>query len=320
MRELRFSTDGLPASQRAEAWRTVLSGIWGEVEIEPTGREPLAGSIHSRAMGGLVFNTVSYRGQNLIRTKRNLAAMADQFYALSRPLHGPWGISTARGEVLLAPGQLYLLSNAIPYRSHDRSGFDTENVMIPLGRLRQRLPRLAPTYQFALGGPGCRASLVADFAAQVSATLAGCTEAEADFLTERLIDLVAFLLARPEDDMEADDGSVRAAHSARIRRHIRQNLAGDLSPAAVAAGVGISVRYLHQVLRATGQSLGEHVLEARLEHCRRTLLDPRQSGRSLTDIAFAAGFNHPTHFSRAFRRRFGETPSALRRAGMRSGA
>lgn len=312
MRELRFSTEQLGAAERAEAWRAALSGIWGAIEIEPSRRQPLAGSILSRSMGGLVFNSVSYRGHSLIRTRRNLAALSDQFYALSRPLHGPWQISTAEDELTLRPGNLYLLSNGIPYRSHDVVGFDTANVMIPVARLRQRLPHLAPTYQFSLDEAGAKASLVAGFADQVAAALPGCSEAEADFLCERLLDLVAFLLAQPTGDAEADDGAVRAAHRARILRHIRQNLAADLSPAAVAAATGISVRYLHQVLRPTGRSLGEHVLEARLAQCHRLLSDPSQAGRSLTDIAFSAGFNHATHFSRAFRRRYGHSPSSLR--------
>lgn len=312
MQEIRFSTDALPVAERFDAWRGALSAIWGAIEIEPSNHAPFGGRILSRRKGGLVFNTVSYRGHSLIRTRRNLAAMADQFFVLSRPLRGPWRISTDRDDLQLSSGNLYLLSNGIPYRSHDQDGYDTSNVMIPAARLLRRLPRLRQTYQFSLAAGG-KAALVAAFSDQVAASLADCNEAEADYLGDQLLDLLAILLLRPEAGSEAEDGSVRAAHSARILAHIRRHPQADLSPAMVAAAMGISVRYLHQVLQPTGRSLGDHVLEARLECCRRDLRDPLQSGRSITDIAFAAGFNHAGHFSRAFRRRYGLNPTDFRR-------
>lgn len=44
-------------------------------------------------------------------------------------------------------------------------------------------------------------------------------------------------------------------------------------------------------------------------HRRRALGDP---GQDLRSIAYGIGFSDITHFNRAFKRRFGETPSAPR--------
>jgi AraC-like DNA-binding protein len=42
------------------------------------------------------------------------------------------------------------------------------------------------------------------------------------------------------------------------------------------------------------------------------LSDPLQMGRSISAIAYAAGFGDLSYFNRAFRRRFGATPSDIR--------
>jgi len=50
----------------------------------------------------------------------------------------------------------------------------------------------------------------------------------------------------------------------------------------------------------------------RLDATRRDLCDPALAARSISEIAFAWGFNDAAHFSRAFRARFGRSPRELR--------
>jgi AraC-like DNA-binding protein len=43
------------------------------------------------------------------------------------------------------------------------------------------------------------------------------------------------------------------------------------------------------------------------------LLDPRHAHQSIGAIAYASGFGDLSHFNHAFRRRYGATPSEVRR-------
>jgi AraC-like DNA-binding protein len=54
------------------------------------------------------------------------------------------------------------------------------------------------------------------------------------------------------------------------------------------------------------------VLEARLQACRKALSDPRCVSFSVSEIAYAWGFNDLSHFSKAFRKRFGVSPAQYR--------
>ena len=55
------------------------------------------------------------------------------------------------------------------------------------------------------------------------------------------------------------------------------------------------------------------VLTERLAHAHRLLIDPRHARQSIGGIAYSCGFGDLSHFNHAFRRRYGATPSEVRR-------
>ena len=59
-------------------------------------------------------------------------------------------------------------------------------------------------------------------------------------------------------------------------------------------------------------SFAQEVQSRRLQECRAALESPLSKDRSVTDIAYAWGFNNLTSFYRAFRRRFDVSPSEVR--------
>ena len=91
-----------------------------------------------------------------------------------------------------------------------------------------------------------------------------------------------------------------------IDTHLRDP---DLAIGQIAAALNLSRRYLHMCFAAEGASIADYLWQARLDQCRRDL---ECGGRTVTDIAFACGFNSASHFSRLFKRRFGQPPSRLR--------
>jgi AraC-like DNA-binding protein len=80
---------------------------------------------------------------------------------------------------------------------------------------------------------------------------------------------------------------------------------GLLEPAHALKLPGISVRYLYLLFQAEGTAPAHGILERRLKQASRLLADPRQAGRTITDIAFSVGFKDASHFTRAFKSRHG---------------
>ena len=106
----------------------------------------------------------------------------------------------------------------------------------------------------------------------------------------------------------------RALLLQRIHRIIDANFTDpDLDPRRVADCAGISIRYLHQIFEEASETAGARILRRRLEALQHALSDPALAGVSITRIGFASGFSSAAHISRAFRERYGVTPSDYRK-------
>jgi AraC family transcriptional regulator len=96
----------------------------------------------------------------------------------------------------------------------------------------------------------------------------------------------------------------------RIIDMVEADLAHAPTLTALAAEVGIHPAHLARTFRRLhGETIGEYVRRRRVEEAERALAGEL----SIAQIAAAAGFADQAHFSRVFRRHFGESPGARRR-------
>ncbi|MBM3544806.1 MAG: helix-turn-helix transcriptional regulator [Alphaproteobacteria bacterium] len=103
-----------------------------------------------------------------------------------------------------------------------------------------------------------------------------------------------------------------ARRGAVLRAIDTQFARGDFSVEAVGVQLGITGRQIHRLLEETTKTFSEHLLERRLVRAHELLTSPSTSGKRIADIAYESGFADVTHFSYAFRRRFGDSPRGVR--------
>jgi transcriptional regulator GlxA family with amidase domain len=97
----------------------------------------------------------------------------------------------------------------------------------------------------------------------------------------------------------------------RVRRRLDQNIEEIPSFTELAEAVGMDRYRLSRTFRKyVGMSLRAYVRELRLKRACELLAISRYS---ITTTSFECGFYDLPHFDRAFRRRFGITPSQYRR-------
>jgi AraC-like DNA-binding protein len=89
-----------------------------------------------------------------------------------------------------------------------------------------------------------------------------------------------------------------------------RNFAGSLDADRLARELNLSTSHFRHLFReATRQPFHKYLVSMRLERARELLL---QTDIPVTEIADTVGFQNSAHFSRAFSKRFGTAPSALR--------
>lgn len=177
---------------------------------------------------------------------------------------------------------------------------------------RFRLPDLASS-EFALtrvlyGQP--RTSILVDPLLLANADQRNNAERH-DWLDARAC---ADLLFNGEDPASPADGPVDWSFRPALRKLMQPYLADkplDIEQAADL--IGTSTRTLQRKLRQIGCSYKDIVKEARFGVALSLLRDPSVK---IVDVAFAAGYQNQQHFTRAFRKYSGVTPSAFRREAL----
>lgn len=96
----------------------------------------------------------------------------------------------------------------------------------------------------------------------------------------------------------------------RCRAYIDGNLSADITPRRLSEMFCYSYYHFCHVFRAVnGMAVIEYLRDRRLCRAAAELL----GGRSVTDTAMDCGFDTPSGFTRAFRRRFGMSPTAYKK-------
>ncbi|WP_244111639.1 helix-turn-helix domain-containing protein [Burkholderia cepacia] len=104
----------------------------------------------------------------------------------------------------------------------------------------------------------------------------------------------------------------------KIQDYILQHLHEDnLTPMRIAVANGVSLRYLYMLFQRNEMTVSNYILESRLHACRRALTDPSYDRFQIGEIAFRWGFNSTSHFCRAFKGKFGQSPGDARRGGLK---
>lgn len=233
--------------------------------------------------GAAVFKGAGGRLRPLRRGEVLLAHSADPL-----DIRGELG---ARLVCLSLPG--HLLSPRFVAHERLRGGAQRAHAGGVSGLLAELILRLASPH---LAAPGAGA-LTDAVGGLISATLEDCWAAEDGDSVERL----------GRARMEA------------IGQYLRRHFADpNLSPSDVAEAIGVSRRYLHKLYTAENRSFRRDLITLRIEACVKAFADAKQAGKTIADIAFAAGYTDISQFNRHFRKLKGATPSSVR-AAMASG-
>lgn len=126
------------------------------------------------------------------------------------------------------------------------------------------------------------------------------------------------LRCRPETAPGSPAWSGTATTVARAMRLIEEGFLDEASVAELAERLGIGPRHLLRLFhRHTGAGPSEIAATRRVQAAKR-LID--QTGMSLSEIAFAAGFRSLRRFNDSFRATYGRPPSAFRGAAPVAGS
>jgi AraC-like DNA-binding protein len=309
---LRFSTSQFAGREAVEAFRETFGRTILQIDMEPVGGAPFSADMTLSAFGGLGMAT----GRLSIMRNRHSAELVDNDDLVLAIVEAGSAVLDHKGRTVeVRRGDVALTDNGEVATFTSREPVRITNLRFARGSLAIGVANLAQALRVSKVADSPALRLLKGYAASIGRETSLATAAMRRAAAVHLHDLAALALGATNDAAKvAQVRGLRAARLQAIKADILTNL-GDvrLSAAAVAARHGISPRYVRLLLEAEGISFSELVLGARLERARGMLADPRQAGRTISAIAFDCGFSDLSYFNRTFRRRFGLTPSGVRR-------
>jgi AraC family transcriptional activator of tynA and feaB len=305
---VNWSTDAVHAHERFSYWREVVCQTVLNVSTESP-PDSFSARISGRRFGDLRFASFDCTGHEIVRNHRHVARAPDDHYVITLHRRGRSHFSQGDETLSLEPNEIAIVDGRLPFRIAFSESVSRSVAVIPHAMLDARAPwlRSRPRRKIVSASP------FVELARRHLQLLTGdermLSESEAALLADNLCNLVALETAGDLSPGRLEPELMLEALLAFCRQQLHNT---ELSPQVVAARFGISVRTLHLRFQKIGQSFGRWLLENRLDACSKALRDPRQSGRSIADIAYRWGFNDLSHFNRTFRARFDASPSEWR--------
>jgi AraC-like DNA-binding protein len=303
-------------AQRFSAWQAALCDVYVRVDTKSDRAEDYNGHVNRVEMAPLIITDALLGKQTITRNNSHIHAnKKDCFYIQ---------IVTSDQIILQQHGMTVPANNGVctifrtneAYSLQCGDGVRALYVEVPTHELSTRL---GPTHEFVSTFFSTRdglGRLVRESMLSIAADKTPYKQEVKERLGRCALDLIALTIDSSAEFQPENDRAVQHFRLAQLKSYIEVHLTSPLLTCEkVAKDNGISLRYLHKLFKVSDMSVTEWIRERRLARSYQLLSSDDPRFLSITDLAFAMGFNSSSHFSSLFHQRYGVRPSDIRARG-----
>jgi len=294
-----WSTAG--SSRPFRYWQDTVSQAYTTLSPERIDANPFHGQIELLDLPDKAsISSIKAGAQVVRRTKKDIEVQACEAVFVNFQRAGHSTISQRGIEAKIEAGSLVLLDATEPFAMKFDRNFEQVCLHMPKSILEQNGIRVSDFV-------GRAVTRHSGFAAPLFSAIDSLTGGmPPQHVLPGLMQMLSFGFTNARRNTVADQ------HLAMVQSYIEQRLSdAELSPGATASHFRISTRHLHKLFARDGMTFGKFLLDVRLLACQKRILATRDE--PISDIAFSHGFQSQSHFSRAFRQKFGRSPNQLRK-------
>jgi AraC family transcriptional activator of tynA and feaB len=307
--EQSWSTEHLQPGKALSYWRDVICENLLQMHIQSSQEGAFFGHIEKHAFGPIQANFISVSEQKVWRERTAACNAKDHLFHLIHVRKGVQLIEQYGRSLKVEAGDCLLIDCLAGFDFDFPNGVEALVLEIRRDWLRGWLPSPEDAAARLIDGRSGWGATLASALSNVTPTSVGESGLPPTAMAEQIVSLLA--LATAHDDPSPT--THKRALLRRVKETVRERChESDLSPATVAAAIGLSRRYVHLLFASAGTTFSEELYACRLNKAQRLLGDKRFDGLGIAEIAWNCGFSEPSHFARRFRERFGSPPSAYR--------
>jgi AraC-like DNA-binding protein len=304
---------GAPAGRQYENWREELCRGFCRMDIVPSEHDHIDCRTAYTSISSIAFARPTGLSGRFMRTREILSDGHDDLLLFSA-VRGPAQIEQRGQSILVSQGQMCLaeMNEFCAVELHNTNEFTATR--IPRHSVLQLAPRAEDKLCQPLAHDPALQAMLDRYTELCMNVAPGMDAVGQQRAAQHLLDLAGLLLGIGGDPAAvATQRGYSAVRLDLIKNDVLKNLdRTDLSIDGIARRHNVTPRQVQRLFAHSGATFTEFVLEQRLALAFRLLSDPSFLHRKVSDIAYGSGFGDLSYFNREFRRRFGETPNAIR--------
>ncbi|WP_434670875.1 transcriptional regulator FeaR [Klebsiella sp. B345] len=292
--------------QDYQRWLAKINQVCGHFAARPL-EGNFHGEIDASYAGNLKVSTVTACGVNLFRTRNEIKRSNDDWFYTVFQLAGQAAIEQDDRQVMLEAGDITLIDASRPCSIFWQQTSRQASLLLPRQLIEHQLRgseiSIASRLQKSLPMVQLSQRLL-----QESMNSPELSDSESEAALEAIV-----CLLRPMLHQQEVQPSRREKQFQRIIELIDASIQAEhLRPEWLANETGMSLRSLYRLFADKGLVVAQYIKNRRLDLCARALRSAHDDEK-LAGIGYNWGFSDHSHFSTAFKQRFGVSPGEYRK-------
>lgn len=310
-----FSTQTLKRSEKFSAWRESVSVLYDASRLKEDEYEDFEAMADGFLLGPITQIRCASGRQNFTRSRMSIDRDGIDHYMIQIFTHGRCHARTPHGDMVMEPGDVCIFDNAQELDTTNEP-FDLMALFLPRSLLAPHISNPDSRHYTCIQAHHPYARLMRAHMFATFQAASRMTVEQGNLMVQPTISLLAAVLNGSPCQNEGGEEALRLAITTTIKQHIDSHLdEADLNADRISDTFGISRTRLYKLFQYT-DGIASYIRNRRLAVALGILSDPTQRRRKIIDVALSVGFASEVSFIRAFRRRYGLTPSEARHDGL----
>jgi AraC-like DNA-binding protein len=303
-----FTTQYLHPDQQLGVWKESIDALFDVTPAPQSSSSRCHTSVTSFLIDNqFMFSGCSTHAQRFERQPLRVARDDLDYYVVQTHLSGAQEITHGSAKVSCKPGDLLVLDMADKHEA-TTTAFTQRSLVIPRHMLTPHLSDPDSQAGRVLKAASPLTALAVNHIKTAFNLLSDMTEEEAQQLIKPTVLLVAGALNGSLERVPDSGAALTFSLLAQAKVEIENNLQRNINVDKLCASLKHSRSALYRLFEPIG-GIRAYIQERRLRRSAQELLSDKLSNKRICDIAYTWGFASEAHYSRAFRLRFGMTPS-----------
>ena len=292
--------------EKYQQWLAQINQVCGRFAARPL-EGAFLGELETSYTQSLKLSTVTAAGVNLFRTRQEIKNGNDAWFYTVFQLEGSAGIEQDDQRAMLKAGDITLIDASRPCSIYWPEKSRQISLLLPRQILEQhfRFQEVSCAQKLSHSLPTVQLSyrLLQD-----SMNNPALSETESEAALEAMVCLLRPVLQQRESVQPR-----KARQFTNVLTLIDDHIQAEhLRPEWIASECGMSVRSLYRMFAEKGLVVAQYIKNRRLDLCAQMLRSTRDDEK-LAGIGYSWGFTDHSHFSTAFKQRFGVSPGEYRK-------